>query len=391
MEQTRFVTIPLAEPAFDGFCGHADAEKARRFHRTMPGYAPTPLVRLDHLAKQLGVASIAVKDESKRFGLNAFKVLGGSYCIASLLWQRLGREDAPDFGRLTDPDTRRQLGDMTFVTATDGNHGRGIAWTAHTLGQRSVVYMPKGSAAERLQNIAMYATEASITDLCYDDTVRLASRMAAEQGWILTQDTSWPGYEDIPRRIMQGYTTMALEAEEQMGDEPPTHVFLQCGVGSMAGAVAAFFADCPPEKRPQIIVVEPLDADCMYQTALANDGGLHPTQGQLRSMMAGLCCGEPCGEAWDLLKRTAAHYAAMPDELAALGMRTLARPAAGDPTILSGESGASGFGLLMGLLTLPELAQHRARLGLDEHARILCFSTEGVTDKANWQKIMQEC
>ena len=237
------------------FCGHADAEKARAFHRTMPGYEPTPLVRLEALAHRLGIASLSVKDESKRFGLNAFKVLGGSYCMASLVHERLGLTGAPDFAAVTSAEARERLGPQTFVTATDGNHGRGVAWTARQLGQRSFVYMPKGSAEQRLRNIAMYATEARITDLCYDDAVRYADRMARENGWTLVQDTSWPGYEDVPRRIMQGYTTMALEAEEQLRGERPTHIFLQCGVGSMAGAVAAFFSDCEPALRPRIIVV----------------------------------------------------------------------------------------------------------------------------------------
>lgn len=372
------------------FCGRADAEKVMAFHRTMPGYAPTPLVSLPGLAARGSVASIHVKDESKRFGLNAFKVLGGSWCMAGLAWERLGLTGAPDFSALTTPEARAALGDLTFVTATDGNHGRGIAWTAHTLGQRSVVYMPRGSAEERLRNIAMYATEARITDMCYDDTVRYAARMAEENGWILTQDTSWESYTDIPRRIMQGYTTMAAEALDQLQDVRPTHVFLQCGVGSMAGAVAAYLCDCPASERPQIIVVEPLDADCMVQTALADDGQLHATKGRLQSMMAGLCCGEPCGEAWTLLRHYAAHYIAMPDELAALGIRTLARPTEEDQPILSGESGASGFGLLTGLLTLPELRETRGRLGLDRDARVLCFSTEGITDRANWDRIMAQ-
>lgn len=237
------------------FCGLEDALRARRFHQTIPGYAPTPLVRLDDLAEKLGVASISVKDESKRFGLNAFKVLGGSWCMAGLAAERLGMSGEPDFAAATSPEAREKLKGLTFVTATDGNHGRGVAWTAHMLGQNSVVYLPRGSAEERVRNIARYATQAIVTDMPYDDTVRYARRMAEEKGWILVQDTSWPGYEDVPRRIMQGYTTMALEALEQLKGERPTHIFLQCGVGSMAGAVAAFFADCPADQRPVITVV----------------------------------------------------------------------------------------------------------------------------------------
>ena len=388
MMDVKLTALPEQPAASVDFCGMADAVRARAFHRTVPGYAPTPLVRLKGLAEKMGVAELCVKDESKRFGLNAFKVLGGSFCMSNLAWERLGLTGAPDFTVLTSPEVRDGLNGLTFVTATDGNHGRGVAWTAHMLGQRSVVYLPRGSAEERVRNIAQFATQATVTNLLYDDTVRLARQMAEKNGWLLVQDTAWPGYEAVPRLIMQGYTTMALEALEQLKGQRPTHIFLQCGVGSMAAAVAAFFCDCQPEEQPTVIVVEPHDADCMYQTALMNDGQLHATRGQLRSMMAGLCCGEPSSEAWRLLKQYARLYAAIPDDLAALGMRVLASPCEDAPRIISGESGASGFGLAVGLLMLPELAEQRQSIGLNADSRILCFSTEGATDLANWERVV---
>ena len=192
--------------------GPEAAEKARSFHRSFPTYRETPLVSLSHLAGELGVAAIYVKDESARFGLNAFKVLGGSYAIGNYIAKRLGLdlEELP-FERLVSEEIREKLGPVTFVTATDGNHGRGVAWTANRLGQKCVVYMPKGSAEERLRNIRALGAEASITKLNYDDAVRLAKAGEERYGWVLVQDTAWDGYEEIPRWIMEGYTTMAAE------------------------------------------------------------------------------------------------------------------------------------------------------------------------------------
>ena len=223
--------------------GPETAETVRRFHRSFPEYAPSALHQLSSLAEKLGVAEIMVKDESTRVGLNAFKVLGGSYAIGHHIAGMLGIDPTlMTRDLLISEDTRKKLGELTFITATDGNHGRGVAWTAKQLRQHCVVYMPAGTAAERLENIRRLGADASIPGPGYDDCVRLAAKHARENGWVLTQDTSWNGYEEIPLRIMQGYTTMALEAAEQLGDTMPTHVFLQAGVGSMAGAVAAFLA-----------------------------------------------------------------------------------------------------------------------------------------------------
>lgn len=225
-----------ARPSLEGFLDLASARRVRAFHASFPEYEPTPLVSLNKLAADLGLASLSVKDESARFGLNAFKVLGGSYAIGRYLARELGiQEDELTYQALMAPEVRERVSRMTFVTATDGNHGRGVAWTASRLGARSVVYMPKGSAAERLENIRACGAEASITDLNYDDAVRLATRKSEENSWVLIQDTAWPGYEQIPAWIMEGYTTLAGEIFDQLteaGEEPPTHLFLQAGVGS---------------------------------------------------------------------------------------------------------------------------------------------------------------
>ena len=353
--------------------GPAVAENARRFHAALPEYAVTPLVTLPGLAAALGVSSIHVKDESRRFGLNAFKALGGSYC--------LGRHVG---------DNSRTGSPITFVTATDGNHGRGVAWAAARLGQRSVVYMPAGSSAERLENIRALGADVSITDRNYDDTVRLAARMAEENGWVLVQDTAWPGYEEIPRRIMEGYTTMALEAAEQLNGQRPTHLFLQVGVGAMAGAVAGFFSALYGEHRPKIILVEPETADCCYQTVLAGDGRIRTVGGSLATIMAGLACGEPCPLGWEVLRQCGDCFLSVSDGVAAEGMRLLAHPRVGDAAVISGESGAAGLGAAAVICRGSTLRALKEPLGLDERSRILCFSTEGDTDRESWRRITAE-
>ena len=399
----------VSDTTYESFCrkfGKTEAEKARKFHESFPEYAPTPLVSLDDLASILGVGEIYIKDESHRFGLNAFKGLGGSYCIGNYVAKKLGIDIGEvTYEYLTSAEVKEKLGKITFITATDGNHGRGIAWTANRLGQGCVVLMPKGSAKERLENIRALGAEAWITDVNYDDTVRLANDLAEKNGWVLVQDTAWEGYEEIPEWIMQGYTTMGSEVAEQMPDGiRPTHIFLQAGVGAMAGAMTGFFADqydCKEEiseiagKRdgnkvpgPQIIIVEPDQADCIYRTAAANDGALHAVTGDLDSIMAGLCCGEACPIGWEILKQRADAYISMPDAVAARGMRILGNPAGEDLRVISGESGAAGFGFAVSLLLEEELSELKEQLLLDEDAVILCISTEGATDVAGYRRVV---
>lgn len=368
--------------------GLETAKSVRAFHKSFPEYSPTPLVRLQELAKHLNVGEIRVKDESKRFGLNAFKVLGGSHAIGRTIAQKLGMDFAGlGCEKLTSPEIRERLGETTFITATDGNHGRGVAWTAQRLGQKSVVYMPKGTVPERLENIRKLGAAADITAMNYDDTVRFCNSLAEKHGWTLVQDTSWEGYEQIPLWIMQGYTTMGLEILEQLQDSRPTHIFLQAGVGAMAGAIAGFFADVCRDHPPIITVVEPHKANCFYRTAEANDGRLHAVGGDLNTIMAGLACGEPCPLGWEILARTAENYISMPDHVAANGMRILGNPLPGDERIISGESGASTLGLAVEALKDEKL---RRALKLGENSSILCISTEGDTDRENYRRIVWE-
>ena len=359
-----------------------NAQRVRAYHETWPGYSPTPLISLKNLAEHFGVSGLYVKDESYRFGLNAFKSLGGSYCLGRYIAEKYGV--SMTFSDITNADTDK----ITFITATDGNHGRGIAWAAKMLGHHAVVLMPSGTVPERLANIQKLGADARITDMNYDDTVKLAADIAGKNGYVLVQDTSWEGYEVIPEWIMQGYLTMANEALEQLAGDKPTHVFLQAGVGSMAGALAGYFADVYGQERPITTIIEPNKADCIYRTARANDGELHAVTGRMDTIMAGLACGIPCVRAWELLKDCADNFVSMPDYVAAEGMRILANPLHDDVRIISGESGASTFGFVCELMRNESLDDLRRELGINAGSKILCFSTEGATDRENYRRIV---
>ena len=374
---------------YDNYFSKEEAGKIRSYHKGFPEYKETPLVSLKELAKAHGIRGIYIKDESKRFGQNAFKVLGGSYAIANVIAKRLSMDISElTYEKLVSEEIRGKLGELTFVTATDGNHGRGVAWTANRLGQKCVVYMPKGTVKERLDNIRALGADADIMEFNYDDCVRLAAKNAEQYGWILVQDTSFEGYEEVPMWIMQGYLTMMEEAVQQLGEVRPTHVFLQAGVGAMAGSMTGYLVSYYGDKKPTIVIVEPHNANCFYETAKADDGELHAVTGDLKTIMAGLACGEPCSIAWDVMKSYAEYFISMSDYVAANGMRILGNPLPGDERVISGESGASGFGLAMELLRNPEFAGLKEEMGIDENAVILCISTEGDTDKENYREIV---
>lgn len=369
-----------------------EARKARRFHSGFPGYEATPLAVEDCLAKDLGVGKVYVKDESYRFGLNAFKVLGGGYAIGNYLAEKLGKTiDEVSYDMLTDEDTRKKLGDVTFITATDGNHGRGVAWMANRLKQHAVVYMPKGSAKERLDNILRENADASITDLNYDGAVHLAERHAKENGWVLTQDTAWDGYEKIPTWIMQGYMTLSCEIYDQLqalGDQRPTHLILQAGVGSFASSVLGFFSSVYGKDRPKTVIVEPEAAACVFKSALADDGKVHFVTGDMNTIMAGLACGEPSTVSYRIINSYADAFVSCPDYVSAEGMRVLGNPMGDDRRVISGESGAVGAGLLREIMRNPRLAELREKLGFGPDSRVLVISTEGDTDRDNYRRIV---
>lgn len=370
----------------------AEARRVRRFHESFREYAPTPLVGLRALATDLGLGSILLKDESKRFGLNAFKVLGGSYAMGRLLAERLGRPiDGLTWDELSSPAIRARVGDITVVTATDGNHGRGVAWTAGQLGMRAMVFMPRGSASARAEAIRATGAGCVITEYTYDDAVRHAARYAGEHGGILVQDTAWDGYEEIPRWIMQGYMTIALECMEQIreaGQRMPSHLFLQAGVGSYAGSILGCFTAALGDKVPMTAIVEPHAADCIHRSMMAPDGKPHRVDGDMQTIMAGLACGEPSTLSWAIVRDYAAASFACPDCIAANGMRILAAPKMGDAPVVSGESGAVTTGLLEWLMTTEKGRSMVGRLNLSGDSRVLLISTEGDTSPEIYRDIV---
>ena len=371
----------------------SNVEKARLFHGSFPQYSVTPLARLDGMAKYLGLGGLFVKNESYRFGLNAFKVLGGSFAMGRYIAKEMGRDVSEmTYDYLTSEAFRREFGQATFFTATDGNHGRGVAWAANKLGQKAVVHMPKGSTKPRFDNIAREGAQVTIEEVNYDDCVRMAAAEAArtEHG-VIVQDTAWEGYEEIPSWIMQGYGTMAGEAAEQLrqiGVNRPTHVFVQAGVGSLAGAVVGYFTNLFPNDPPKFIIMEAQAADCLYQGAMAGDGSPRVVDGDLKTIMAGLACGEPNTISWDILRNHAAVFVSCPDWISAKGMRMLGAPVKGDPAVISGESGAVGMGLLAAMLEGGEYQDLREAVGLDRHSQVLMFSTEGDTDPEKYRRVL---
>lgn len=385
MPKTADANLPLM--------GLDNVAKARAFHRSFPQYGATPLARLDGMSGVLGLKGVFVKDESYRFGLNAFKVLGGSFAMASYIAEALDRDVSEmDYAYLTSDKLRREFGQATFFTATDGNHGRGVAWAANRLGQKAVVLMPKGSTKARFDNIAREGAEVTIEDVNYDECVRRANALAekTEHG-VMVQDTAWDGYEKIPGWIMQGYGTMASEAAEQLRDAGvgrPTHIFVQAGVGSLASAVQGYFANLFPDNCPTTVVMEAQAADCLYRSAEAADGSIRFATGDLNTIMAGLACGEPNTIGFDILENHTKCFVSCPDWVAAKGMRMLGAPVKGDAQVVSGESGAVGMGLLATLMTDPAYSELKDAIGLGEDSVVLMFSTEGDTDPENYRDIV---
>ncbi len=370
-----------------------EVKKARNFHQSFPQYTKTPLANLENMAKLLGLGSIYVKDESYRFGLNAFKVLGGSFAMARFIAKQTGRDvaDLP-YHVLTSDSLREEFGQATFFTATDGNHGRGVAWAANKLGQKAVVYMPKGSTLTRLENIKKENATATIEEVNYDECVRMAAKAAAETpNGVVVQDTAWDGYEEIPAWIMQGYGTMAMEANEQLHEyncDAPTHVFIQAGVGSLAGAVQGYFRNQYPENPPRVVVVEADVAACLYKGAELGDGSIQFVDGDMQTIMAGLACGEPNTISWDILKNHVDTFISAPDWMAAKGMRMLAAPLKEDTQVISGESGAATFGVLSCIMEMDEYKDLREHLNLNCDSKVLLFSTEGDTDPERFKNIV---
>lgn len=367
---------------------------ARQLHRQLDGYHMSPLKSLSGLAALLGVGGIWVKDESQRLSLNSFKVLGGSFAIYQFLRKRLGIRDRElTVSELKSEKVRAQLGDICFATATDGNHGRGVAWAAMELGFRCVVYVHERTSQPRIRAIREYGAEVRVISGTYDDAVRAITRDAEANRWQIISDTSWAGYEDIPCWVMQGYTTLMAEIQEQLagqGISQPTHVFVQAGVGALAASVAGYYRKLFGDHRPMFAVVEPDKSACLFESIKHGDGRPHSVEGTLDTIMAGLACGDPSPLAWEVLSHCADFFLSCPDFVAAKGMRVYGMPVAGDPFIVSGESGAVTLGALMYIAEYGGLAELKRKMNLGPKSQILLINTEGNTDPDHFRQVVWE-
>lgn len=360
------------------------AQTVERYLAYRPNHQPTPLHSLAALASELGIGSIHVKDESRRLGLGSFKALGGSYAVIRLVLEEAGRKlGIPvDIGELHSPAVRKIAEAMTVGCATDGNHGKSVAAGAQLVGAKAAIFVHAGVSDERVTAIARYGAQLIRVAGTYDDSVAEAERICRENGWIVVSDTSWPGYERIPGLVMQGYTAMLREALREL-PEPPTHVFMQAGVGGLAAAVAGYFDIVYGSERPVFIVVEPDRAACIHESVRA--GRLVKVEHGKPTIMAMLECYEPSLVAWRILTRKADAFMTIAEEDAAETMRRLADPAGSDPAIVAGESGGAGLAGLIRALANPG---DRDTLRLDGTSRVFVINTEGATDQARYQAIV---
>ncbi len=385
----------LRNPHFDPAMGYgpraaavlndAAFEQAQATIVGWQGYAPTPLQALPGLAAKAGVAAIHFKDEGGRFGLASFKALGGAYAVLRLLAREIARRK-----RIAEPQSAAILagahsdvvGTITVCCATDGNHGRSVAWGAQRFGCRCVIFIHATVSEGRRQAIEAYGAEVRRCAGNYDDSVREAQRTADREGWFVVSDTSYPGYTEIPKDVMQGYELMAAEAADALA-KPPTHVFVQTGVGGVAAAVAAHCVRRWGGAAPRIILADPARAACWLETIRV--GAPTAVAGDLDTLMAGLACGEVSLLAWDVLERLAFAVVSVADPDAVAVMRLLADPVAGDPPIAAGESAVAGLAAFLAANADPVA---REALGIGPSSRILAFGTEGDTDPELFRQLV---
>jgi len=373
--------------AQSGVIGNAAHEEARRTISRWPGYKETPLVSFPGISKEIGVGEIHYKDEAGRFGLGSFKALGGAYAVARLLTQEIA-------GRISDTtvtsdqilagDHAKNVSGITVCSATDGNHGRSVAWGAQTYGCNCVIFIHATVSEGRAKAIEAFGARVVRTAGNFDDSVREVQEAANKNGWFVVSDTSYEGYVDIPRDVMAGYTVMAAEADEQMPyDGPPSHIFVQTGVGGFAAAVASEFWRRYGHERPTIILCDPENAACWRESF--KSGKPTAVDGDLETVMAGLACGVVSILAWTILKPGAEAVVTISDAAAKDCMRLLADGTYGDAPLVAGESAVAG---LAGLLCAAGDPKVRKTLGLTSDSRILLFGTEGATDPVIYEKIV---
>ena len=351
-----------------------------------PGYAPTPLVSLPVLAKALDVGQILYKDESRRFGLMSFKALGGAYAVLGAVRSHLRSRgiDSVSTGKLLEGGHRALAREITVVSATDGNHGRSVAWGAEMFGARCKIYLHSHVSKDREKEIARFGAEIVRIAGGYDESVRQCAADAARNGWILVADTnSGSGDPAMPSLVMQGYTVMVEELITQLAADHPTHLFVQGGVGGIAAAVAGHFNNRYGEQRPRIIVVEPINADCIFRSIAAG----RPTAiaGSVETFMACLAAGEVSPLAWPYLKWSIDDVIALPEKTAPAAMRLLAKGVGGDQPLVSGESGCVAVAGLIEAASDPKL---RSSLGLAQDSIVVTIGSEGATDPSTYRRVV---
>jgi len=363
-----------------------ETSDARASISSLPGYAATALHSLPALASATGVAQLLIKDESTRFGLRAFKAMGGIYALFCLLRARaarLGQRDI-DMHDLLGAEPNELAAALTVACATTGNHGRSVARAAQIFGCRCVIYVPRGTTAGRVAALEAFGAQVVHHDGTYDSAVARAQHEAAVHGWCILSDTAYPGQADTPRDVMHGYRVIADEIVQQVGSQPPpTHVFVQAGVGGLAAAVCSHFWEVWQSARPRYIVVEPRYAACMLQSA--RGGERTDIAGPFDTRMYGLASGQPSSLAWEILARGADDFVSIEDAASFHAMHVLASPLAADPPIIAGEAGAAGLGAL---LVASSSADYRGALNLDRASRVLLIVTEGATDPATYAAIV---
>jgi diaminopropionate ammonia-lyase len=372
------------DPVDAAILAREQADEVERFLTFRKNHAPTPLRSLPALARELVVGSIRVKDESHRLGLGSFKALGGSYAVIRLLLERASSElrHVVDISEIDTPIVREIARTLIVGCATDGNHGRSVAAGAKMIGAKAVIFVHAGVTDERVAAIAQFGAEIIRVPGNYDDSVAVAEQVCRDNNWIVVSDTSWPGYERIPGLVMQGYTAMLNEIVREL-NQPPTHVFVQAGVGGLAAAVAGYFDIVYGASRPTFVVVEPDRAACLFQSAEAGRP-IKIAHGE-PTIMAMLECYEPSLVAWRILSRKADAFMTVSEEDAVGAMRRLAHPLENDPPVVAGESGAAG---LAGLCRARKSSPSREVLGLNQASRVLLINTEGATDQKRYAEIV---
>ena len=352
-----------------------------------PGYEPSPLRWLPGMAAHCRVGRIAYKDEAERFGLKSFKALGGSYAVAQQLMKLISERTREDV-TMADLFARKYadvVSGITVATATDGNHGRSVAWGAQMFGCNCVIFIHEHVSNYREQIMAGFGADVRRVAGNYDDSMRAAASAADKHGWTIISDNSYEGYLEIPKYVTAGYSVMLGETVEQLAGEIPTHILIQGGCGGLASAVCGYFWDLWGEKRPRLYVVEPEQANCLQASARA--GQLTVVEGNLDTLMAGLACGEVSPLAWEILETGADGFITLPEKYVAPMMRLLAERVGGDVAIEAGESAVAGIGVLDAIRNDNDA---RNALGLDADSLVLVFGTEGATDPELYEQLIAE-